>query len=519
MAEKWFKTQFPGVRFRESKTNKHSGKPDRYFTIRYKINGTLKEESLGWASDGWNAQKSSLMRSELIRNQKVGEGPSTLNEKRQLAKDKKEKESADKEQTLKESITFSKYFTTIYFPGNQIGKAPRSLSRESGLFNIWIKPIIGEYPFREITHLHLELIKQKMFESEQSSRSVRYALAVIRQVFNHASFTKVYEGPSPIKNVKFPQADNKRLRFLTTEEATILLKVLKKRSVQLYNIALVSLRTGARADEIFSLKWADLDFHAGTMTLWDTKNTKTRLARMTPDIKEMLLDKRSPDFSMYEFQVRQPAKNLFKAVMKDIPGFLADAKEPISWLNELLKVVSLHEVFLKRRPKINYSETIVEIRIIVEAFNNQPYEQLKENERDHLKRLNRLFIEETYPMLTPRNAEKTTRNNNDLVFSDRNNHKIVDISSAFERAVDDLGFNKGVTDRRMKVVFHSLRHTYASWLVEKGVDLYVVKQLMGHSSLAMTERYSHVGENALSAAVKKLGKIDLDLNQVHKETK
>jgi site-specific recombinase XerD len=71
----------------------------------------------------------------------------------------------------------------------------------------------------------------------------------------------------------------------------------------------------------------------------------------------------------------------------------------------------------------------------------------------------------------------------------------------------------------MKVVFHTLRHTYASWLVEKGVDLYVVKQLMGHSSLTMTERYSHVGENALSAAVKKLGRIEINLDQELTEDK
>jgi hypothetical protein len=89
MAEKWIKTQFLGVRYRESNTKKHNGKPDRYFTIRYKLDGILKEEGLGWASNDWNAQKASLTRSELIKNQRVGEGPSTLTEKRQLAKDKK----------------------------------------------------------------------------------------------------------------------------------------------------------------------------------------------------------------------------------------------------------------------------------------------------------------------------------------------------------------------------------------------------------------------------------------------
>ena len=72
------------------------------------------------------------------------------------------------------------------------------------------------------------------------------------------------------------------------------------------------------------------------------------------------------------------------------------------------------------------------------------------------------------------------------------------------RVVAALGFNNGVTDPRQKVVFHTLRHTFASWLVEQSVDLYSVKELMGHSTLAMTERYSHLSPDKLRRAVKTL---------------
>ena len=91
--------------------------------------------------------------------------------------------------------------------------------------------------------------------------------------------------------------------------------------------------------------------------------------------------------------------------------------------------------------------------------------------------------------------------NGSLVFPDRNGNKTKAISKVFFKAVHALGFNNGVTDDRHKVVFHSLRHTFASWLVEAGTDLYTVKELMGHSTLAMTERYSHLGKNTLQNAV------------------
>lgn len=50
-------------------------------------------------------------------------------------------------------------------------------------------------------------------------------------------------------------------------------------------------------------------------------------------------------------------------------------------------------------------------------------------------------------------------------------------------------------------VFHCLRHTFASHLVMGGVDLTTVSRLMGHKSLSMTLRYSHLAPNHLSNAI------------------
>jgi site-specific recombinase XerD len=51
---------------------------------------------------------------------------------------------------------------------------------------------------------------------------------------------------------------------------------------------------------------------------------------------------------------------------------------------------------------------------------------------------------------------------------------------------------------------HILRHTFASHLIMKGVDLVTVKELLGHSDIATTMIYSHVTKNHIGKAIKKL---------------
>jgi integrase len=92
----------------------------------------------------------------------------------------------------------------------------------------------------------------------------------------------------------------------------------------------------------------------------------------------------------------------------------------------------------------------------------------------------------------------------ELVFPDKNGCKMGKVSNTFPKAVSALGFNDGITDRRLRLGFHSLRHTAASWLANSGVEMQIIAKILGHKTLAMTMRYSHISDLSVQSAMKLL---------------
>jgi integrase len=75
------------------------------------------------------------------------------------------------------------------------------------------------------------------------------------------------------------------------------------------------------------------------------------------------------------------------------------------------------------------------------------------------------------------------------------------VSRIFAQVVKALELNDGCADRRDRIVFHSLRHTFASLMVMQGKDIYLVSTLLGHKSVQMTRRYAHLDPETQRAAL------------------
>ncbi|MDR0872002.1 MAG: site-specific integrase [Prevotellaceae bacterium] len=113
---------------------------------------------------------------------------------------------------------------------------------------------------------------------------------------------------------------------------------------------------------------------------------------------------------------------------------------------------------------------------------------------------------------------------NEMIFPATNGKHRRWVSDTYSRVVDDLGLNDSgeftkdangefildkagkkipvkISDARQRVVFHTLRHTFASWLAMRGEPIHNVAELLGHTTLAMTKRYTHLAPKTLRRAV------------------
>ncbi len=77
------------------------------------------------------------------------------------------------------------------------------------------------------------------------------------------------------------------------------------------------------------------------------------------------------------------------------------------------------------------------------------------------------------------------------------------VQKALQRAVDRAGLPPGTSA-------HSLRHTFATELLEAGIDLLTIQKILGHANIQTTLIYTHVRRDRLRAVAQAMGVLPLD---------
>jgi len=218
---------------------------------------------------------------------------------------------------------------------------------------------------------------QKPKEGGRSVATVNRYLATLKSVFLLAIENDKLE-KNPFKKVKLLKEENERIRILTEEEEARLFAAIP---TDYHALVTVALHTGMRKGELLALKWRDVDFKKGLVTVRKSKSGKARHIGMTD--------------------------------------------------------------------------------LVVEALQRLP------------RMLHNPFV---FPGEKPGQPMKNGIKHSDWV-----------------KYLQAAGIEN--------LHWHDLRHTFASWLVMEGVDLYKVKQLLGHESIEMTQRYAHLAPESVQREV------------------
>ena len=237
MADRIASKRFPGVYFREAKTDRFRGKPVRIYWITYRSStGRQLWERIGKSSEDITEEFANRKRVERINVVNHGGSPKT----------------GKRAATLRE--IFDAYIENAKADG-------KHTVPEQNRFDRHLNPAFGRLAIEEITPAALTKHKAALLET-LSPGSVKHIFALLRRAINFGIRKGLWQGSNPVgqqADFAMPKVQNAGERFLTRPEADALLEELAKRSPMVRDMAFVALKTGLRATELFGLRGKDLD--------------------------------------------------------------------------------------------------------------------------------------------------------------------------------------------------------------------------------------------------------------------
>jgi integrase len=162
----------------------------------------------------------------------------------------------------------------------------KSFSSKRG-FVAQLLEAFGNLPLRSFSTKLVEEFQARRLTQGNKPATVNRLLATLKHMFTKAIDWEMVEEEvlKRIRKVKQLREDNRRLRFLSREE---ILRLVKYCSPHLQPIILTALNTGMRKGEILNLRWDQVDFKHGFISLDNTKNAERREIPINQIVRETL---------------------------------------------------------------------------------------------------------------------------------------------------------------------------------------------------------------------------------------
>lgn len=159
---------------------------------------------------------------------------------------------------------------------------PKSQEKQTQQLGYW-KEKLGHLILSEVGSSNIVAIRNELSTGQtprgiRSPATVNRYLAAISHVYTIAIKEWEWTHDNPASRVSKLRESRGRTRFLSDSERKRLLEACKRSGNKyLYFVVVLALSTGARRNEILSLKWDNIDFKRQVITLEETKNGERRL--------------------------------------------------------------------------------------------------------------------------------------------------------------------------------------------------------------------------------------------------
>jgi integrase len=279
-------TASPGIRYREHPARKHGVRRDRYYTLRFSVDGKQIEEALGWASEGWTLTLAQEKLSELRKAQRTGQGPGTLREERETNLRAKLEKAEAAAEVARQQRTVAQLWDRYAKEVVAVENKPRTIAEKTRQWLRVIEPKIGRLKIDDVTDkdaadvvfapLRLGPTGQVIGGKGAAGNLYRLLHHMFGQALGWGLRTKALG--NPLENVREPKV-NRRERLLTDGEVDTLMGALDAAAAahpQIIAAIHVAFLTGARIREILTLRWQDIRRDEMELHLSDTKTGFSR---------------------------------------------------------------------------------------------------------------------------------------------------------------------------------------------------------------------------------------------------